>query len=579
MLLLCTSPSVSVGTSLAFKDANMTSGTVHVKTSQPQLVQIQARTNNPKQHEKITDGEYGVHFTAKFEGSESNVKWAPDSNPNQPGRPHLSPAIMEKISTGEMTCCVRSRGSILAPPRTAYRDSSSALCIPGYRLDPALPPDANCALCDADRYCPQSDDHVYSCPRSMVSLPGSAGLPDCWCLPGYHAESSIQGGQACLPCPVDYFCPGHRRPPTGINAVAGSRWSRWLPGLAHACPDHSDTRGREAQVSCACSAGYYGNLDGDADTCAPCPAGAYCPGTADGPVPCMQHARTHPRASDASMCECIAGYDRIAGACVTACVAPAGSHCALISGGSTPDPVLAPAPCPRGSYCPGGRGAAALPCPAAPGRYCAASGTIDVCPAGSFCAGGGAEPAPCVVPPGSYCAAGSASGVGARCPAGTFCIGGAANMAPCAAAEGRYCPAGGALASGAFCPAGSACAGGVAAAVPCTAAPGFYCPAGTTQPAGIPCPAGSFCAGGATPRLPCAATAGRYCPEGCAAADGVPCPEGYYCAGGTAGSAPCAAVPGRYCAAEAASYSGELCPAGYSCAGSCLIFTPSPPLL
>ncbi len=98
----------------------------------------------------------------------------------------------------------------------------------------------------AGKYCPQTDDRAYPCPRTMVSLPGAAGLPDCWCPPGFHAEAA---GQACLPCPVDSFCPGHRSAPAGVNAVAGSRWSRWLPGLAHPCPDHSDTQGREAQAA------------------------------------------------------------------------------------------------------------------------------------------------------------------------------------------------------------------------------------------------------------------------------------------------------------------------------------------
>jgi len=120
-----------------------------------------------------------------------------------------------------------------------------------------------------------------------------------------------------------------------------------------------------------------------------------------------------------------AGWPRLAcnrGAlmCVSMCV------CVCAVSGLEPltdsyDPILKPRRCPKGFYCPGGRGANKHPCEAPVFNYCPAKcavATGDPCPQGYACAGGQADKERCLVDPGSYCPTGAISdpAAGVTCP-------------------------------------------------------------------------------------------------------------------------------------------------------------------
>ena len=288
---------------------------------------------------------------------------------------------MDQINTGNMKCCIRD-GSDVPPPvyMGAYGDWPKILCVPGYMID--FKSD-DCVTCEAGQYCPMRSDYWHQCPPYLTSRPGSAELSDCWCAAGYYGKS---GEQQCFPCAPGSMCPGQRDNPPG---KAIETW----PGMSHECPANADTRGLGAQANCTCAPGYHGGVVTDLDgKCTLCPRGSFCP---DGgpPVACVRRAVSPPGSTSVEQCACVAGYELVAGACVTSCVAAPGSYCAPQppSTAADPDPILGPVDCPAGSYCTGGRGADKGPCAAAPGSYCpertvAADGVP--CPSGSYCPGG-----------------------------------------------------------------------------------------------------------------------------------------------------------------------------------------------
>ena len=475
-----------------------------------------------------------------------------------------------------------------------------------------------CTPCPAGSYCPDGGSAVACIPRSQ-SPAGSASPDQCTCIAGYGLVAGAcvttcvaAPGSYCTPqapstaadadpilgaadCPAGYFCPGGRGADKSPCAAAPGSYcpgrtatadgvpcpsGSYCPGgagasaaAAAACPANSDTRGQTGQAACTCVPGYRGGLVAATGACAACDAGSFC---ADGfgAAPCGEHASSPPGSAAASQCACVVGYEAVAGACATSCVAAPGSYCQVAAGvaaASPADPVYAAGTCPAGYYCTGGRGADKAPCTAAPGSFCPAGSTGGAgvqCPAGSFCAGGTSDRADCAVAPGLYCPAGSPTGSGAPCPQGYACAGGAADKAPCAAAPGSYCPAGSSAPVGVTCPQGSFCAGGAADAVPCAVDGGNYCPAVSSAPAGTQCPQGYYCAGGTADKAPCAAAPGNYCPAGTAASAGTACPQGFFCAGGAADKAPCTAAAGSYCPAGSSATDGGPCPAGFACPGT-----------
>jgi hypothetical protein len=516
--------------------------------------------------------------------------------------PQFSKEIMDQINSGNMKCCIRD-GSDVPPPiyQGAYGDWPKILCVPGYIIDLKS---QECGMCEAGQYCPMRSDHWHLCPAYLTSRPGSTELSDCWCAAGLYGKA---GAQECFPCPSGSMCPGQRDNPPG---KAPETW----PGMSHECPANADTRGLAAQANCTCLPGYHGGVVTDlAGRCSLCPSGHFCPDGGE-PVACVRRASSPPGSTSLAQCVCVAGYELVAGACVTTCVAAPGAYCVPQppSTAADADPILGPADCPAGSYCTGGRGADKGPCAAAPGSYCpertvAADGVP--CPSGSYCPGGGGAAAAearacpagsdtrgltgqtaCTCRPGYLGGAVAAGGACEACPAGAYCPDGGAPV-PCipraTSAPGSTSP------EQCACIAGYALVAG-ACVTTCVAEPGAYCvpqPPSTAADADpilgpADCPAGSYCAGGrGADKAPCAAAPGSYCPERTVAADGVPCPSGSYCPGGDgaaaaearscpagadtrglAGQAACTCQPGFQGGLVAAGGACAACGAGSFCA-------------
>ena len=299
-----------------------------------------------------------------------------------------------------------------------------------------------------------------------------------------------------------------------------------------------------------CPAGYY--CPPTADSPIPCPVGYYCPpgttGEIDsddgtGPQACPTGTYTPLAASDASQCTSgiPAGYYNNNG---TATPCPTGAYCPA----NTPAPV----PCPTGTYnlqkgkptvqgclrCPAGSYCVAVPpvgasnaTPCTPGKYSTTLGASDsntclTCPPGTTCPNKGMA-------------------LATPCPAGTFSDSG--GIIPCTPGPaGKFSSKTGATNSSSFtsCDAGYYCPAASGYQIPCP--PGSYCPTSGMVEA-TPCPAGTYgdkvnakdsrCSG------PC--DAGSYCSPGSISATQAQCPTGYYCPAGTPNPVVCPV--GHYC--------------------------------
>jgi hypothetical protein len=199
-------------------------------------------------------------------------------------------------------------------------------------------------------------------------------------------------------------------------------------------------------------------------------------------------------------------------------------------------------------------------CACAAGRYDDDSDPVTpcaACAAGSFCAGGVAEPVVC--PAGSADHDADPATACRACSAGSHCAGGAA--------PAEACPPGtrdGDLDSATpceACAAGTSCAGGVALAEACE--PGSWDHDRAAASPCVPCAAGDYCAGGSAELTVCAAGTRDADADPRTACE--PCALGGYCAGGVSPFAACA--PGEHDADLSAATACVACAPGSLCSG------------
>ena len=224
-----------------------------------------------------------------------------------------------------------------------------------------------------------------------------------------------------------------------------------------------------------------------------------------------------------------------------------------------------PSICPLGTAAQAG--ASCVPC--ATGFYANASGLTACaqCPAGSVTSGTGATAlSDCKLLPGWRVAAGTL-GVPSLCPANSFCAGGG-DVTVAGGALG--CPSPGAQLAA---PANAAAAAtGHAAVTDCALSSGYYVSGAPDNATPVACPSGFFCPGGAA--------LGAVSSNGTAISPGGlnPCPAGArVSATGSALYSGCVLDAGFY--VQAAPSAGGLylpaaCPAGYACAGGAYIGAP-----
>ncbi|XP_076147240.1 uncharacterized protein LOC143131472 [Alosa pseudoharengus] len=320
--------------------------------------------------------------------------------------------------------------------------------------------------CPAGFFCAEGTEHAQPCPANTVrSSPGASSLSDC--LPCPPAHWCKEGDPVLHDCPEGHYCDGI------ADSESGSR-----PG-PRKCPafTYRDTPGAGGKGDChPCPPGTFCNSTGLTDYLgSPCPPGFWCSGSGQ-PVLCPGGTfRTLPGAADANQCApCIPG---------TYCPDPR----------ATGMPNTAGIPC-RASYqCPEG---SALETPCEAGYYCGPqTGEPSPCPLGYECPEGShtySSPQQlCPFP--FFCPAVSSSRL--SCPGGFMPVNSTGLRGslerccvPCEA--GTYRPALSSILHCQPCPPGYHCPAGAEShsAHPCPS--GLFCPPGSASP--LPCPPGSY---------------------------------------------------------------------------------------
>ncbi|KAG7455700.1 SCO-spondin-like isoform X1, partial [Solea senegalensis] len=501
-----------------------------------------------------------------------------------------------------------------------------------------------------------------ACPKGSYCPEGNTlPLP---CPPGTYSNSlHLTDVSECIPCPAGHFCgTAGLTHPSGLcearfycsggdKTATGSEGGHCPP--AHYCPEGSSS-------PVPCPAGTYTNLTGQF-MCSRCPAGYYCPektgnffmfpcppgfycpdGTRHATqFPCPRgYYNPEPMTQSLDSClPCPPGHfcekerlTKVSGKCKAGwfCVSAAWNSQPFDLDNYTNANCLCPATstggrCQVGFYCPLG---SSEPLPCLPGTFCNISGLalpMGPCSPGFYCVGGATKARPTdeetgnICPSGTYCDEGSAEPE--LCPAGTFspvpgqtseagcqpCIAGfycegaglRAPTGPCS--QGYWCPPGQATATALPCPAGHFCPQGSAAPKPCPPGTyqhrekqeactvceagyycelrlglanasllrpcptGHYCPAGTALPDQHPCPIGTF-----NPRrrthspagcMPCAA--GQYCPSVGLSEPAGPCNAGHWCREGASSPSPLDGISGSLCPP------GQYCPSGTTAPLAC----------
>ena len=283
----------------------------------------------------------------------------------------------------------------------AANDCSIALA--GYFKDST----GTLSACTAGSFCAGGNAGPTSCPAGTYSAAvGATG--DKTCIPTTAGNFAVAGSTAQQACPA------------GSNSVAGAK-------AASECMVSCSTGSVLVAGSCAASAGFYKTATGSFTAC---PAGSFCNSGNAGPTQCPAgtYSASIGATGDKACIPVTAGNYAVTGsmaqqACPTgsssAVSAKAASDCSIVLAGYLKDSAGTINICPAGSFCSAG---AAQVCPNGSGSAAGAkatsdcsillagyfkdsAGMISVCPAGSFCTAGNVTPQSC--PSGSNSAAGA----------------------------------------------------------------------------------------------------------------------------------------------------------------------------
>ncbi|KAF7668979.1 hypothetical protein LDENG_00271770 [Lucifuga dentata] len=453
-----------------------------------------------------------------------------------------------------------------ACPKGKYCPEGTSLplpCPPGTYSDSLHVTEiSGCSPCPPGQFCGTAGSEGDLCPPAHYCPEGSANpMP---CPAGTYAN--LTGQSVCSRCPAGYYCPEKTGNFTNFTCP---------PGFY--CPD-----GTRHATQFPCPRGYYNPepMTQSLDSCLPCPPGHYCEkerltgvsGKCKAGWFCVSAAwNSQPFDLDNyTNANCLCPATTTGGRCQEGFYCPSGS--------------LEPLPCLPGTFC--NISGLALPMgPCSPGYYCTGGATQarptdgesgSICPPGTFCVEGSAEPEFC--PAGTFSSVpGLTSEAGCQpCTAGFYC-GGAGLRTPTGPCSlGYWCPPGQTVATALLCPPGHFCPEGSAVPEPCP--PGTYQDREKRGACTI-CEAGYYCdmrlslANGSSLR-PC--PAGHYCPAGTALPNQHPCPMGYYnpsqLTASLAGCLPC--PPGQYCPSLGLAVPAGPCQAGYWCREGA--FSPSP---
>lgn len=460
------------------------------------------------------------------------------------------------------------------------------------------PTQDQCVDCPAGFYCGSSATvQPLVCPTGSY-CPKSSALPLKCSLGTFSSAEGLVAENQCEACPAGYFCDSY-----GLSAPSDKCFEGFV--CTHSSPVANPVgqpfgficpagqycpEGSGAGVQCP-NGTFRASVGGTSgSSCAPCPGGLYCGGTAL-TAPTDKCGKGHfciSRASSATPTDGITGGICPAGFfCESGTINPvrctAGTYaleagqssCSLCPAGFFCDGFATDRAfdCPTGRYCPIGTAAIPLPCPAGTFNKRIRLANVSecaACTAGFYCGGEGLDAESGACSPGFYCPTASVNKFGKTaandthpCPAGAYCP------------EGTYIPI--------LCPRGTySNTTALASAKECTFCDeGSYCAdTGLTGPTGL-CVAGYFCKRNNTELNPstgvtsATGTAGSTTLFG-----GDRCPAGSYCVTGSASPRPCSegtyadelgasvckvCAPGYFCPLGTAVYSTNTCPQGYYC--------------
>ncbi|XP_023933458.1 uncharacterized protein LOC106181652, partial [Lingula anatina] len=446
--------------------------------------------------------------------------------------------------------------------QTPGLDTPTGLCSQGYYCmgtSSSPTPTGNITgdICPAGFYCEVGSQWPTPCaPGTYSPSVGNINVTDCVaCSYGeYCANYSMV--ETSGNCTAGYYCPQGERTPDPYLCTVG-----------HYCPEASSSpvlcpsgtyQDQTGQFGCkTCPSGYYcDNSYGVVviNETITCPAGYYCldgtPRADTYPCPLGTFGNDTGYNSSGNCSPCSGGmHCSIVGRTAPVGLCTTGYYCRQYAESATPNQTTDANVCPQGSYCPEGT-AEPVPCPPGtfggtdglrnssectlchPGMYCEQQGLLNNegdCKAGYYCEEGSVSSRSALCTLGHYCPTQTA--VPFRCPQGTFnTYYGLNSSEQCTqCTPGQYCGDEGLnVTSG-----------------PCE--PGFYCPGGQndSRPADYPCPEGHYCPLNSSQPTPCAngtymnhtmapecyiCDAGWYCLHG----DLVQaCPAGYFCPEGT----------------------------------------------
>ncbi len=293
----------------------------------------------------------------------------------------------------------------------------------------------------------------------------------CVCMLAASGQYLDAVSNTCKACAAGFYCPGGTTAPIRCQPNYYCPANAAAPTACPTSPPLSPAGSTAASQCMVCQPGFY-IANATTGVCAPCKAGAFCPG-------------------DGSITACYAAYYCPAqSAQPTPCpvnattgvyqISQAGADAVDMCASCAPGLVFTASPMPTSPTYTGNINATCAPAPAG---SVAVGGVAFPCPAGSYCAGGTQGAVACPNNTWSNAGASSASAcVKPTCPAGQYlCSGqtiGAAHVDSCCACPmGFYCPGGSGLSSVVplACPAGTSSNAGASSANQCG-----HCPAGSS---------------------------------------------------------------------------------------------------
>lgn len=245
---------------------------------------------------------------------------------------------VDALSRGSASACTTQSGAL-------YESGDVCPCPPGFFFNVET---IECDLCQDHDFFICNFGRRLKCPPNTRAI--SASFPSCFCDSGFYRTEA----QECLPCPLNFWCPGMEREYEKIkcsenmvtiktgsqnrsSCLCGEGLAPTALQVCDYCPVgfvknvHGNDTGCEkcpenmtssySRTECICDAGFYSAAKGD---CLECPPGYAClPADEETPRLCTEDNNEEINATTHG-CQCIPGFMRVSDSCVEC---PVGFFC------------------------------------------------------------------------------------------------------------------------------------------------------------------------------------------------------------------------------------------------------------